>query len=218
MGRVEKEEVNRKLLHILAIGLPVFIFYGSSWFIFTPVFTVVIVLGLFLFSLGIDLIRLSDSAMQTWFLNRFGSMLRLEEKSQLTGATYIMAGSFICSCISLLDDRYSAAVFLSLTLFILGDAAAALVGKAYGRIKIGKKSVEGALGCFCLCFFLSFFIFPNLPGFLEKWHEIFNWKDMVMISLAITLLEFFPIRFGKFTLNDNLYVPAVASVLVLVKV
>jgi dolichol kinase len=217
MGSVGKEEVNRKLLHILAVGLPVFIFYGPSWFDFSNAFTVAFILGLFLVSLGIDLLRLFNNSLQTWFLKRFGSMLRVQEKSQLTGATYILAGSFICSGISLLSDAFSASVFLTLTLFILGDAAAALTGKAYGRIRVGEKSIEGAFGCFFLCLLLSFFIFPNLPGFLEKWDGTFNWINIVMISLAITLLELFPLRFGRFTLNDNLYVPALSAMLVLVK-
>ena len=36
----------------------------------------------------------------------------------------------------------------ALFFLFLGDAAAALVGKSMGRIRIGEKTLEGALGCF----------------------------------------------------------------------
>ena len=58
---------------------------------------------------------------------------------------------------------------MGLTLFILGDAVAALVGKAVGRIKVGSKTVEGALGCYLLCVALAAFLFPRLPAFLADW-------------------------------------------------
>ena len=216
MGRLEKEEINRKLLHILALVLPVFIFYGPSLLDLSRTRVSWVVFGAFLFSLAFDFMRLSQTSLKAWFFAKFGSMLRVEEESQLTGATYILAGSFICSGISLVGENLAASVFLCLTLFILGDAAAALVGKGFGRIKIGNKSLEGAVGCFLLCFLLSNFIFPYLPDFLQKWGGNYTMGNVLMISLAISLLELFPIKFGRFTLNDNLYVPAVASMLVLI--
>ena len=73
---------------------------------------------------------------RAWFFNLFGSMMRTQEETQLTGATYIIAGSFICSCISLTSDAFAASAFISLCLFVLGDAAAALCGKAFGRVKV----------------------------------------------------------------------------------
>ena len=66
-------------------------------------------------------------------------MMRKQEETQLTGATYIIAGSLVCSWISLWSEYFAASAFLSLTLFILGDAAAALCGKAFGKIKVGRR-------------------------------------------------------------------------------
>ena len=42
----------------------------------------------------------------------FGSMMRTREETQLTGATYIIAGSFICSWISLTSDPFAASALL----------------------------------------------------------------------------------------------------------
>tara|TARA_B100001248_G_C27297486_1_gene415467 strand:- start:156 stop:803 length:648 start_codon:yes stop_codon:yes gene_type:complete len=215
MGRIGKEEINRKLLHILAVGYPVFIFYGSEWFSLSKEQVLWIVFAFLLLSLLIDLSRLFWGSFRLWFFNLFGSMMRTQEETQLTGATYIIAGSFICSWISLSDDAFAASVFISLTLFILGDAAAALCGKGFGQVKVGDKTLEGAIGCFLLCFFLTF-LFPYFPNFLSKWGGEFTWMHMVLFPLGITLLELFPIKLGRLTLNDNLYVPAAISLLVLI--
>lgn len=215
MGRIAKEEINRKLLHILAVGYPVFIFYGPEWFSLSKEQVLWIVFAFLLLSLVIDVSRLYWGSFRSWFFNLFGSMMRSQEEAQLTGATYIIAGSFICSWISLSSDAFAASAFISLILFILGDAAAALCGKGYGRVKVGDKTLEGAIGCFLLCFSLTF-LFPYLPSFLSKWGGDFTWMHMVLFPLGISLLELFPIKLGRLTLNDNLYVPAAISLLVLI--
>ena len=51
MERIDKEEVNRKLLHILAVTLPVFVFYAPlNGLSFSRFFTSMMVLILFIFS------------------------------------------------------------------------------------------------------------------------------------------------------------------------
>ena len=64
MERIDKEEVNRKLLHILAVTLPVFVFYAPLWFEFSRFFTSMMVLILFIFSLAVDLLRVKVQALQ----------------------------------------------------------------------------------------------------------------------------------------------------------
>ena len=98
----------------------------------------------------------------------------------------------------------------SYRLLRLGDAAAALVGKAIGRIRIGDKTLEGTLGCFFLCFFLSWLVFPALPYFTLLWGPI-TILDAFLLSALVAVLELYPIRFGKFVVNDNLYVPVVVT-------
>jgi len=217
MGRIGKEEINRKLLHILAIGFPVFIFYGPGEFGLLREQVVWIFFGIFLFSMAVDLFRLYAKSFRSWFFKRFGYMMRKQEETQLTGATYIIAGSLICSWISLTSETFAASAFLSLTLFILGDAAAALCGKAYGKIRVGEKTLEGAFGCFFLCALLTGLVFPHLPTFLSKWDGDFTWMHIIVFPLGIALLELFPIKIVGIKLNDNLYVPAAVSLLVLIR-
>ena len=103
-----------------------------------------------------------------------------------------------------------------MSLFVIGDGAAALCGKAFGRIKIGEKTLEGAIGCFVTCLMLTTLAFPNLSHFTIV-EEPFGWWHMLLFPLAISLLELFPLKLQGFKLNDNLYVPIVVSLLVLLR-
>ena len=206
------EEINRKLLHGIAVVLPAGIFYGPDLLELPFWIPVPIIGGLLVFSLVIETMRFRSAGFGDLFKKWFGSMLRSEEGAKLTGATYVLAGSFLCSLIALQGDAAASAVFLALTLFILGDAAAALVGKAIGRIRVGGKTLEGSVGCFLLCVALALFDFPYFPDFSnpDKWGSV-SLLQALVIAILITVLELFPIRIGRLTLNDNLYVPVVAA-------
>jgi dolichol kinase len=204
------EEINRKLLHGLAVVLPAGIFYGPDLLNLERWMIPVIMGLLFGLALLIEVIRLRSVSFGRTFTQWFGSMLRPSEANSLTGATYVCGGSFLCSLIALQGDMAAAAAFLSLTLFILGDAAAALVGKAIGRIRIGDKTLEGTLGCFGLCVLLGSLVFPVLPKFSSVWGELTLWHVLLLATLT-AMLELFPFRLGKRVFNDNLYVPVLVT-------
>ena len=210
-----KEEINRKLLHILAVILPVAIFYGPDFFGVGRIWACIFASGLTFFSLFVEYARLNHGPFGRWFLRCFGSLMRKEEERQVTGSTYLMTGAAISSLISLHSEAAAACAFLGLTLFILGDAAAALVGKAIGRIKVGGKTLEGAIGCCLVCVLLAVFVFPSLPDFIEDLGGEFSLVQVLVLSVTVSLLELVPIRLGGVVINDNLYVPAVASVVAL---
>ena len=210
-----KEEINRKLLHVLAVFLPVAIFYGPGFCGVERIWACILASGLTCFSIFVEFARLNHDSFGMWFLRCFGLLLRKEEKRQVTGGTYLMAGSAICSLISLHSEPVAACAFLGLTLFILGDAAAALVGKAIGRIKVGSKTLEGSIGCCLVCALLAFFVVPSLPDFLEAWGGEFSLVQVLVLSVTVSILELVPIRLGGVVINDNLYVPAVTSAVAL---
>ena len=211
IGQLSKEEINRKLLHLLAIILPFGIFYLPIVWKIHPIGVCCLIFFLLFISLLIEYFRLRETPFGSWFSDSFGSMMRTEEKKQLTGATYVLGGSLICSLVSLYNEVAAVSCFLCLTLFILGDAVAAIVGKAFGRIKVGNKTVEGGVGCFLFCFLTTGFIFPELPAFTDFWGSEISIIQIFLISASIAILEFFPIKFRGFALNDNLYVPGLSS-------
>jgi len=205
-----REEINRKLLHVLSgCSIPMGILYiplipGA------PERLPMILLGVLLvLSIVVEYVRFYVPAVQKLFYSFAGSMLRTEEKKKLTGSTYIFASSFLCT---LLFAKQPFISFMVLNVFILGDAVAAIVGLSIGRIKIGKKSLEGSIGCFILCLLLFFFIYPYVPLLLDEWHGQIPFALVIIASLCITVFELFPIKLSQnLILNDNLTVPIITG-------
>ena len=206
-----REEVNRKLLHGLVVIFPLGVFYGPHLFSLEYSSLALVTFLLLVFSSVVELLRLKNDSFGQWFYSTFGSMLREEERKNFTGATYVAGAIFLCAWMSTISPKFSACACFSLTLFILGDAAAALIGKSLGRISIGKKTVEGAVGCFIVSFLFAYFAFPQLPNFLEKWGGEMSFFQACVVGLSISLLELFPAKIGRFKLNDNLYVPVLVT-------
>lgn len=210
-----KEEINRKLLHIFSGTLiPAGIFYIPMLENYSSLTPVVVLLFLTLGSFSFEFLRFNNAAVQKLFASLGSGVLRSSEQKSMTGATYIFASAFICSIIFYQDPQIS---FIALSLFILGDAAAALVGIRFGRIKIGKKSLEGSAACFFLGLFLFFFVYPNLPLLLDRWNGSVPLPLILIASFANAFFELFPVRLSRnFIINDNLSVPLITGMIMLV--
>ena len=205
----EKHEINRKLLHLAALLLPFSIFYTphlisvSKWF--APLSTGLLFFAAFL----VDKCRLTVPSAGRLFFSIFGKMLRTNEQSRLTGATYICAGAFLCALIFVQSPHIS---FVSLTLFILGDAAASLIGQRFGRIALFGKTLEGSISCFLLCFFLMWVVIPRLPYVPDAFGGKILFPVTVLTALAVAVLELIPIKISdRIQLNDNLIVPVLTG-------
>lgn len=210
-----KEEINRKLLHIFSGTLiPAGIFYIPLIEGYSPL-TPIIILGVFTVgSILFEYLRFRNAALQRVFASIGSGVLRSSERNTLTGSTYIFMSAFLCSVI-FMDHPHIA--FIALSLFILGDAVAALVGISIGRIKIGKKSLEGSAACFFLGLLLFFFVYPHIPLLLDSWLGVVPLPLIIIASLSNTLFELFPISFGnRLKINDNLSVPLITGIVLLV--
>jgi dolichol kinase len=218
---LRREEVTRKLLHVIfGAVIPAGILYipayaaTLSWLppgipprLYPTLILTVTLIG---FVVG-EFLRLRVAAVQGIVHKAIGSMLRHEESKRVTGATWINASALLCSIIFYHRPYISAMV---LSLFIWGDAAAALVGQSMGRIKIGKKSLEGSLACLALCLAMFFFLFPYIPQLLDAWQGRIPLAIVGIVSVCITVMELIPIRIGAhFIINDNLIVPVVAGII-----
>ena len=209
---LKKEEITRKLLHLFALTMPLGIFYIPRMDISytVPITILASVLGA---SIVVERLRLKFKPVQRLFFLFFGSLLRREEVAKTTGSTYVIAASLLCA---VLFRNHTHISFIVLTLFILGDAIAAIVGLSVGKIKIGKKSLEGSVACFILCMILLYAVFPFIPGLLEAWGNRVPLIFALAISLSITLFELIPLRVSpKFIINDNLAVPVITGYIVI---
>jgi len=178
-------EVQRKAIHLAFILVPLAYLYDlvPRW---------LLVLGLLvatLVSIVIELARLHDARVRAYFRLFFGNLIRNHEHRQLLGSTYLLIASVLT--IELFAKPYAVAALGAL---ILGDTAAALVGRTLGRVKLFGKSLEGSIACFAV-------------SFLFAWGVVgLDARTAAIGMLAATLFEFLPIP-----LDDNFRIPLSAG-------
>ena len=92
------------------------------------------------FTIALELARRRFPRLNDWFLARFSVLLKQSESSAVLGSTYMAAASLI---VFLFFEKEVA--ILALLYIAVGDPLAGTLGKRFGRIKIGSKSLEGTL-------------------------------------------------------------------------
>ncbi len=88
----------------------------------------------------LELSRRRFPRLNEWFMAQTSVLLKESESSRVLGSTYMAAASLI---VFLFFDKEIA--ILALMYIAVGDPLAGVVGKRYGRVKVGSKSVEGTL-------------------------------------------------------------------------
>ncbi|MBR3501723.1 MAG: phosphatidate cytidylyltransferase [Alphaproteobacteria bacterium] len=188
-----RKEIRRKAIHLSSLWMPCLIYLLPQH----------IAVCLFLFLLIGDFIfEYGYYKRCSWARKTFGSLfyktLRnkeiADEKFHPTGSIYVLTAALICSCFF---NKYAA--IIGLTVMLVSDSAAALVGKTYGRIKIYKnKTLEGTLAFFFSAVLVNI-ILSNLHPF---------GMYSVIACLAATLAELFE---DKIKIDDNLSIPLLTA-------
>ncbi len=157
---------------------------------FTDVYLILILLFL---SIVVEAARLYLPGINRLFINYFGFLMRSEEKRNPTGTLYYLLGALI----SILLFPKEIALF-SMTVLAVGDPAAYIIGSNFGRLRIGKKSLEGSL---------AFLTASVIAGFLL--HNL--WGDLSVIAIITGALTGAVIELIPLKINDNLTIPVAAS-------
>lgn len=195
------EEALRKTIHIGSIAFPiatVFIFYcypeNGKMYMVSGLALLAVLMVI------IDLLKTRHRPFKNFFYTLFGKVLRDKEiEGGMTASTVLVAAAAVTIFIFREPVAVSALVFLS-----LGDSAAALIGKNYGRIKlIGKRTLEGSLASLCTCL---------IAGLVLLWASpLLGWYltpiALLAGSIAATLAELF-----ELPLDDNFRIPIIAGV------
>jgi dolichol kinase len=138
--------------------------------------------------------RIASERLNRALTGLFRGVIRQAEKRAFSGIFHTTAGSLATI---LLFGRRSRVVSAALLCLALGDAAAALAGKAWGRHRWpgSLKSFEGSLACVVVC------LGAGLAAGLQPW-------PAAGAALAAALVELLP---TTVFCNDNLWMPVAAA-------
>lgn len=151
-----QSEVLRKAIHLCSLSIPVIYYFIMKELALS------ILIPLTIISIILDLGRYYLKPISDFFYKFFGFLLRKHEKDekrkQLNGATFILISAVLV--IIVFPKIFVVTAFAVL---IIGDIAAALVGRKFGQTKFLLKSLEGTLAFFafsCIVVFLT----PKVEG------------------------------------------------------
>lgn len=190
-------EIERKIFHLCGLLVPLthVLLLRNGWSNAACARLCWIITGI---GWCVDLARLNvPFVARNWPLQ---SLMREHEATQLTGGCYFSLGCTLSITISPPSIAMASVLFL-----VLGDLCAAIIGVSFGgevaHVKLGrkgKKSLEGSVGMFVVCFLVGCLFFAAVP---LREYAVF------IAAFVATLTELFE----PFDLNDNLTIPVFSA-------
>jgi dolichol kinase len=182
-------EIKRKALHLTAGAVPLLLIPTTWEYALGPlcIFTGLNVL--------LDIYRQRFPFLARTYAYFFANILREhEKKTGLTGSTYFFLSLTFAYVLFVLvltvPVRYLAVIY---TGFMAGDAAAALIGTSFGRIRLlGSKTLEGTLAFVAASWIATFWILPQAV------HLVFLASTLLALSELILV-----------TIDDNCFAPLI---------
>lgn len=189
-----KGEVLRKAVHVGSIVIPIAVALMSKTLV------LMILVGVALALLLFDLLKAHHRPFKSLFLAVFGRMLRSrEEEGSMTASTIVVASAALTVFVFRQEIAVAALAYLS-----VGDSAAALVGRHWGRIRlVGNRTLEGSLAALTSCLLVSFVLLMLNP--LMGWN--LTPPGLLVGSVIATLAELVDLP-----LDDNLRIPVLAGI------
>ena len=183
MKQIEVSEVSRKIFHLLNMVVPLIHVY----LIKDRMEMLIFLSFMLIFCFFIEVFRTQYFILYKFFKKYLHFMMRKSEKEgEITGATWVFAGSLIT--IILIPNPYC---IVALFFLAVGDTFAALVGMNYPLLKIGRKTLSGSIACFVTCCIIGLLFSFGL-----------NSSTIIFGGLIATLTELSSIK-----INDNLSIP-----------
>ncbi len=179
-------EVRRKLLHLVGLIIPLGYFFFPS-----EAQAKAILLGCMIIAIIVDTVRLSEPRIRQLIHGLSGAIIRPGERSTLLGSTSLLIASTVTIFIFPKEIAVAALGFL-----IVGDTAAALIGRKFGRVKtFRRKTLEGSIAFVAASLLVGLII----PG-LEK-------PAIIAGAVVAAVTEAAPIH-----IDDNFGIPILSGV------
>ncbi|MCI0451865.1 MAG: SEC59/DGK1/VTE5 family protein [Candidatus Latescibacteria bacterium] len=178
-----RHELQRKSFHLGMIVVPVAVYFLD------PTHALLGLIIATFATVAVDLIRLGDHRLRRFFLQLFRPLIRRHEEEHLLGSTHYMIAALLSVVVFDHEIAIAALMFL-----VLGDAAAAIVGKRFGKPLYWGKSPQGSIACFVVCLALG-------------WPLLRSPELAVIGALAATVAEAMPSP-----LDDNMRVPIFSGI------
>lgn len=177
-------ELARKAFHLLSLTyLAVWKLFGIKPFLVWTAFVVVV-----------ETWRLRSPGLNAWLTRTFGGLARDDEHDKYSGIIHTTFGALIVFVA--FGDKHPHVIAAAIYCVAFGDAAAALIGRMWGRHKLGtNKSLEGSAACLITCYAVC-----GLTGF--------SWYASAAAAASATAVEFLPTTRW---FNDNLWMPVVTA-------
>ena len=182
-GKTVIGELLRKSIHLSGLTLPVI-------YLFLDKPTMLVITGILTGgALIVELVKWLSPDFGAFFFRIFTPLLRKHErKGAMTGATYYLMSAFLC-----IFFFAKTLAIVCIFFMVLGDMAAALVGKKWGKTKLlGSKSLEGSAACFIVCTAIA----------LVQLNPIIA----IVGAFVATIVELIPVP-----IDDNLTVPLISG-------
>ncbi len=180
-------ELGRKALHLVALVLPAAVHVVGSA-------ALIGLIPLAVAALLLDVARVHLAWVNSTIDGVFGWMMRPSERPPLGGPVVINGATWVLISMALLTAVFPADMaVIAFVTFMLGDAAAALAGRRFGRTKWGREgcTVEGS-AAFLIAAGAAAALLPSPYPF---------WMLATSVATAM-LVEGAPLR-----MNDNLVAP-----------
>jgi dolichol kinase len=189
-----KSEILRKTIHLCSLSIPLIYYH------ITKELALSILVPLMIFSLFIDYGRYFHKSLGEFVYKFFGFLMRKherdEKKKNLNGATYVLISAVV---VILLFPKVF--VVTSFAVLIVGDIAAALIGRKFGKTKFLCKSFEGTFAFFVFSLIVILFT-PRILG---------NSTEFLIAVAAVAVGAIAENISGEWA-DDNFMIPVTMSV------
>lgn len=189
-----RSEISRKLIHLSSLWMPAAIYF-LPWRMAAALFAA----GLFLLVL-FEIVRRQDHSLARWLNRLFMPVLRAHETGaalRLTGATYVL----LAALASVLLFTQPVAI-VALSIMLVADSAASLVGRRFGKTPLMGKTAEGS-AAFLLAALMVILIIGQLLSPPPHYYA-----GALAAAAAATLSE---LCCGVWHMDDNLCIPLTAG-------